>query len=176
MHLGSLSHESAVLCDSASPRDKTFLRSGAIMPRKLISSGSEFEKAGGYSRAVVDGDWVFVSGTTGFDYATMAIPFGLEEQVHQTFRNIAAALAQAGASLADVVRANYIVPQSADWPRITPLLGRYFGDIRPASTAIFAGLADPRMRIEIEVTARKSPTKRKRAPTGRKRPARRRRR
>ncbi len=139
------------------------------MARKLISSGSEFEKTAGYSRAVVDGDWVFVAGTTGFNYATMTIPYGLEEQVHQTFRNIEAALVQAGASLKDVVRANYIVPQSADWPRITPILGQYFGDIRPASTAIFAGLADSRMRIEIEVTARlpaakpKAPAKRKRA-------------
>jgi enamine deaminase RidA (YjgF/YER057c/UK114 family) len=124
------------------------------MTRKLISSGSEFEKTAGYSRAVVDGDWVFVAGTTGFDYANMTIPYGLEEQVHQTFRNIEAALGEAGASLKDVVRANYIVPQSADWPRITPILGQYFADIRPASTAIFAGLADSRMRIEIEVTAR----------------------
>jgi enamine deaminase RidA (YjgF/YER057c/UK114 family) len=138
--------------------------------RRLISSGSSFEKAGGYSRAVVDGDWVFVSGTTGFDYAKMTIPYGLEEQVHQTIRNIAAALKQAGASLNDVVRANYIVPQSADWPRIVPILGQYFGDIRPASTAIIARLVDPRMRIEIEVTAR-LPAGRRKAAAKRKRPA-----
>jgi len=130
------------------------------MARKLISSGSEFEKTAGYSRAVVDGDWIFVSGTTGFDYTKMTISYGLEEQVHQTFHNIAAALTQAGASLKDVVRVHYIVPQSADWPRITPILGQYFGDIRPAATAIFAGLADPRMRIEIEVTARLPATQR----------------
>lgn len=152
------------------------------MARKLISSGSEFETTAGYSRAVVDGEWVFVSDTTGFDYAKMTIPYGLDEQVHQTFRNIEAALAQAGASLKDVVRANYIVPQSADWPRITPVLGQYFGDIRPASTAIFAGLVDSRMRIEIEVTARlsaakrKTPTKPKRAASRPKRKAARRRR
>src|SRR5215470_9593279 len=125
------------------------------MARKLISSGSAFEKTAGYSRAVADDDLVFVSGTTGFDYARMAISDELEEQVHQTFRNIAAALEQAGAALTDVVRANYIVPRAEDWPQIAPLLGRYFGEIRPASTAIIAGLVDPRMRIEIEVTARR---------------------
>jgi enamine deaminase RidA (YjgF/YER057c/UK114 family) len=140
------------------------------MARKLISSGSAFEKTAGYSRAVVEGDWVFVSGTTGFDYARMTIADEVEEQVHQTFRNIAAALEQAGASLADVVRANYIVPRAEDWPQITPLLGRYFGEIRPASTAIIAGLVDPRMRIEIEVTARK-PAARPKRPTARKKRA-----
>jgi len=150
------------------------------MVRKLISSGSAFEKAAGYSRAVADGDFVFVSGTTGFDYAKTTISDDLEEQVHQTFRNIAAALEQAGAALTDVVRANYIVPRAEDWPQITPLLGRYFGEIRPASTAIIAGLVDPRMRIEIEVTARRPavrPTpKPKRKPAAKKRAAARRRR
>lgn len=126
------------------------------MARKLISSGSSFEKAAGYSRAVVDGEWVFVSGTTGFDYAKMAISDDLAEQVHQVFRNISAALAQAGSSLKDVVRANYIVPNPADWPNVVPILGHHFGEIRPASTAIMAGLVDPRMRIEIEVTARRT--------------------
>ena len=125
------------------------------MVRKLISSGSSFEKAAGYSRAVVDGEWVFVSGTTGFDYAKMAISDDLAEQVNQTLRNISAALAQAGSSLRDVVRANYIVPNPADWPNIVPILGQHFGEIRPASTAIIAGLVDPRMRIEIVVTARR---------------------
>ena len=125
------------------------------MTRRLISSGSPFEKTAGYSRAVVDGEWIFVAGTTGFDYASMSIAEDLAEQVHQTFRNIAAALHQADASLADVVRANYIVPRSEDWPLIVPILGHYFGEIRPASTAIVAGLVDPRMRIEIEVTARR---------------------
>ena len=126
------------------------------MARKLISSGSSFEKAAGYSRAVVDGEWVFVSGTTGFDYSKMAISDNLAEQVRQTLRNISAALAQAGSSLRDVVRANYIVPNPADWPNIVPILGEHFGEIRPASTAIVAGLVDPRMRIEIEVTARRA--------------------
>ena len=125
------------------------------MTRHLISSGSPFEKATGYSRAVVDGEWVFVAGTTGFDYSTMSISKDLAGQVHQTFRNIGAALEQAGATLADVVRASYIVPNVKDWAEISPILGHYFGEIRPASTAIIAGLVDPRMRIEIEVTARK---------------------
>ena len=125
------------------------------MTRRLISSGSAFEKVAGYSRAVVDGEWVFVAGTTGFDYAAMSISSDLEEQVHQTFRNVAAALKQAGAGLADVVRVNYIIPRAKDWAEIAPILGQYFGDIRPASTAIIAGLVDPRMRIEIEVTARR---------------------
>jgi len=125
------------------------------MTRRLISSGSPFEKTAGYSRAVVDGDWIFVAGTTGFDYTRMSISDDLGEQVHQTFRNIAAALKQADATLTDVVRANYIIPRAEDWPLIVPLLGHYFGEIRPASTAIVAGLVDPRMRIEIEVTARR---------------------
>ena len=123
--------------------------------RRLISSGSAFEKVAGYSRAVVDDGWIFVAGTTGFDYARMAISDDVAEQVHQTFRNIASALDQAGASLADVVRANYVVADVADWPVIAPILGQYFGDIRPASMAIVAGLTDPRMKIEIEVTARR---------------------
>lgn len=123
------------------------------MTRRLISSGSPFEKSAGYSRAVVEGDWIFVAGTTGFDYTSMSIAEDLAEQVHQTFRNIAAALEQAGATLTDVVRANYIVARAEDWPQIMPILGHYFGEIRPASTAIVAGLVDPRMRIEIEVTA-----------------------
>ncbi len=125
------------------------------MSRRLISSGSSFEKTAGYSRAVVDGDWIFVSGTTGFDYGTMTIADDVARQVHQTFRNIAAALQQAGSSLKDVVRAHYILPRAEDWPVVAPILGEYFADIRPASTAIIAGLVDPRMRIEIEVTARK---------------------
>lgn len=125
------------------------------MTRRLISSGSPFERTAGYSRAVVDGEWVFVAGTTGFDYAAMSISTDLAEQVHQCFRNISAALKQAGASLADVVRANYIIPRPKDWAEIAPILGQYLGEIRPASTAIVAGLVDSRMRIEIEVTARR---------------------
>ena len=96
-----------------------------------------------------------MAGTTGFDYTTMSISPNLSQQVHRAFQNIAAALAEAGATLADVVRARYILPRAEDWPAVAPLLGQYFGEIRPASTAIIAGLVDPRMRIEIEVTARR---------------------
>jgi len=137
------------------------LAKGGRRGAQTDSSGSSFEKTAGYSRAVVDGEFVFVSGTTGFDYAKMNISDDLAEQVRQTFRNISAALGQAGSSLRDVVRANYIVPNPADWPTIVPILGEHFGEIRPASTAIIAGLVDPRMRIEIEVTARRA----MRAPT-----------
>ena len=125
------------------------------MTRKLISSGSTFEVEIGYSRAVVDGDWVFVSGTTGFDYAAMTIREDVVEQAEQCLRNIGAALAEAGASFADVVRVHYILPKAEDFPPCWPVLRKYFGESRPAATMISAGLADPRMRIEIEVTARK---------------------
>jgi enamine deaminase RidA (YjgF/YER057c/UK114 family) len=123
--------------------------------RRLISSGSRFEAEIGYSRAVVDGDWVFVSGTTGFDYATMTISDDVAAQADQCLRNIGAALAEAGSGFADVVRVHYILPNAADFPATWPVLQRYFGEVRPAATMIAAGLADPRMRIEIEVTARK---------------------
>jgi enamine deaminase RidA (YjgF/YER057c/UK114 family) len=125
------------------------------MPRTLISSGSSFERDMAYSRAVVDGEWIFVSGTTGFDYTTMTIPDGIVEQADQCFRNIAAALGQAGATLDDVVRVHYILPNAGDFPACWPVLRQYFGEVRPAATMISAGLADPRMRIEIEVTARR---------------------
>lgn len=125
------------------------------MPRKLISSGSSFEAQIGYSRAVVDGEWVFVSGTTGFDYATMTISGDIGAQTEQCLKNIAHALQQADASLADVVRVTYILPQAAQFEQCWPVLRKYFGDIRPAATMISAGLADPRILIEIEVTARK---------------------
>ena len=125
------------------------------MARRLISSGSKFEAEIGYSRAVVDGDWVFVSGTTGFDYSTMSISADVTEQAEQCFRNIAAALASAGATLADVVRVTYILPDAADFPRCWPVLRKYLGGARPAATMLAAGLLDPRMRIEIQVTARK---------------------
>jgi enamine deaminase RidA (YjgF/YER057c/UK114 family) len=121
--------------------------------RRLISSGSPFEAEAGYSRAVVDGDWVFVAGTTGFDYATMTIAEDPAEQARQVFRNISAALAEASASLADIVRVRYYVPDIADWPAIVQVLGEVFGTIRPAATALGCGLVDPRMKIEIEVTA-----------------------
>jgi enamine deaminase RidA (YjgF/YER057c/UK114 family)/quercetin dioxygenase-like cupin family protein len=124
--------------------------------RTLISSGSSFEKAVGYSRAVVDGEWVFVSGTTGFDYETMTISADPAAQTRQALANVARALEQAGASFADVVRVHYIVPHADDWQEITPVLGEHFGTIRPAATAIVAGLVDPRMLVEIEVTARRS--------------------
>jgi enamine deaminase RidA (YjgF/YER057c/UK114 family) len=126
------------------------------MSRKLISSGSTFEAQIGYSRAVVDGEWIFVSGTTGFDYSTMTIPDGIVAQTEQCLRNIVHALEQAGASLADVVRVTYVVPQAGEFEQTWPTLRKYFGDIRPAAMMISAGLADPRMKIEIEVTARKA--------------------
>jgi enamine deaminase RidA (YjgF/YER057c/UK114 family) len=128
------------------------------MTRQLISSGSSFEAQIGYSRAVVDGDWVFVSGTTGFDYATMRIADGVVEQCEQALSNIEHALQQAGASMADIVRVRYIVPLAAEFELCWPVLRQCFGEVRPAATMISAGLADPRMRIEIEVTARKRPT------------------
>jgi enamine deaminase RidA (YjgF/YER057c/UK114 family) len=124
------------------------------MSRKLISSGSTFEREIGYSRAVVDGEWVFVSGTTGFNYQTMSISADLLEQTEQCLKNIEAALAQAGASMQDVVRVTYMVPAASEFPKCWPVLRRYFSEIRPAATMISAGLADPRMQIEIEVTAR----------------------
>jgi enamine deaminase RidA (YjgF/YER057c/UK114 family) len=123
--------------------------------RVLISSGSTFEAEVGYSRAVVDGDWIFVSGTTGFDYSKMTIDDDVVAQAEQCFANIAAALAQAGATLADVVRVHYILPQVADFEPCWPVLRKHFGSVRPAATMICAGLADPRMKIEIEVTARR---------------------
>ncbi len=125
------------------------------MNKRLISSGSSFESEIGYSRAVAQGDWVFVSGTTGFDYATMSIAEGVVEQTEQCFRNVEAALREAGASLKDIVRVTYILPDGGDFPDCWPVLRKYLGDVRPAATMISAGLADARMRIEIEVTALK---------------------
>ena len=128
------------------------------MARQLISSGSQFERDIGYSRAVVDGDWVFVSGTTGFDYATMTISDNLADQTEQCLKNIQSALTQAGAEFADIVRVTYLLPNAARFAECWPILRKYFGAIRPAATMISAGLADPRMQIEIEVTARKRST------------------
>jgi enamine deaminase RidA (YjgF/YER057c/UK114 family) len=125
------------------------------MARQLISSGSSFEAEIGYSRAVVDGDWIFVSGTTGFDYAKMTIADGLVEKTEQCLKNIEAALAQAQAGMKDVVRVTYVLPAGNDFSQCWPTLRKYFGEVRPAAMMISAGLADPRMRIEIEVTARK---------------------
>lgn len=125
------------------------------MSRKLISSGSSFERDIGYSRAVADGDWVFVSGTTGFDYATMTIAEDVVAQAEQCLKNIAHALAQADATLGDVVRVTYILREAAEFERCWPVLRHWFGEVRPAATMIEARLADPRIRIEIEVTARR---------------------
>lgn len=125
------------------------------MSRRLISSGSTFEQDIGYSRAVVDGEWIFVSGTTGFDYGTMTIADNVVEQAEQCLKNIEGALREAGADLRDVVRVLYIVPNAAEFSQCWPTLRKSFGTIRPAATMISAALADPRMRIEIEVTARK---------------------
>ena len=124
------------------------------MTRRLISSGSSFESEVGYSRAVVDGEWIFVAGTTGFNYATMYISPDVVEQTEQAFRNVDAALREAGCSLSDVVRVTYILPDASEFSRCWPTLRKYFGEIRPAATMISAGLVDKRMRIEIEVTAR----------------------
>ena len=126
------------------------------MNRTLISSGSTFEAQIGYSRAVVAGDWVFVSGTTGFDYDTMSIDDDLVLQTEQCMRNIESALQQANSSLTDVVRVTYVLPDAAEFSRCWPVLRKYFGEVRPAAMMISAGLADPRMKIEIEVTALKS--------------------
>jgi enamine deaminase RidA (YjgF/YER057c/UK114 family) len=123
--------------------------------RKLISSGSTFEEQMGYSRAVVDGEWCFVSGTTGFDYSSMTISEDVVEQADQCFRNIDAALRQAGFGLADTFRVHYILPDAKDFEPCWPVLKKYFGDVRPAATMFVAGLADPRMKIEIEVTAKR---------------------
>jgi enamine deaminase RidA (YjgF/YER057c/UK114 family) len=125
------------------------------MPRQLISSGSTFEWEIGYSRAVVDGDWIFMSGTTGFDYGKMIISDDLLDQAEQCFKNIETALAEAGASLKDVVRVTYILPDASDFPECWPIFRKYLGDVRPAAMMISAGLSDPRMRIEIQVTARR---------------------
>ena len=123
------------------------------MHRRLISSGSTFEAQIGYSRAVVAGDFVFVSGTTGFDYAKMSISDDLLEQTEQCFKNIDAALREAGSSLADVVRVTYILPDGGLFEQCWPVLRKYLGEVRPAATMVSAGLADARMKIEIEVTA-----------------------
>jgi enamine deaminase RidA (YjgF/YER057c/UK114 family) len=123
--------------------------------RRLISSGSTFEAQIGYSRAVVDGEWVHVSGTTGFDYATMTISGEVVEQAEQALRNLEAALAEAGCTFADVVRVRYLLPDREDFEPCWPALRRAFGEARPAATMQACGLSDPRMRIEIEVTARR---------------------
>ena len=125
------------------------------MPRRLISSGSPFEKSWGYSRAVVDGDMIFVSGTTGYDYATMTMPDGVEAQARNIYKTIAAALAEAGAGLADIVRLQTFVTDRADCEAALNVQGSVFSDIRPAASIyVVTGLARPEMKIEIEATAR----------------------
>jgi len=127
------------------------------MPRRLISTGSPFERTAGYSRAVVDGDFCFVAGTTGYDYATMAMPEAIEEQTRNCFRTIARALSEAGFALADVVRATYYVTSRADADRVLPICGEFLANIRPAATLlIVAGLLKPEMKVEIEVTAQRA--------------------
>src|SRR5438094_8931657 len=116
--------------------------------RRLISSGSPFEAAGGYSRAVVDGEWVFVAGTTGFDSAAMTISDDPAEQTRQALRNIERALAEAGASLADIVPTRYYAPNPAHWPHSMPVPGAACATIRPAATAITCALVDPRLHTE----------------------------
>ncbi|MGQ4416660.1 RidA family protein [Streptomyces sp. SAS_269] len=126
--------------------------------RRAILSGSVFEEQIGYARAVVDGDWVHVSGTTGFDYATMTISDDVVEQAEQCLRNIEAALAEAGCGFPDVVRVRYLLPERADFEPCWPVLRGRFGEVRPAATMLVCGLADPRMKIEIEVYARRPST------------------
>ncbi|GAB2325071.1 RidA family protein [Streptomyces griseoincarnatus] len=128
------------------------------LPRRAILSGSEFEERIGYARAVIDGDRVHVSGTTGFDYTAMTISDDVVEQAEQSLRNIGAALTEAGCTFADVVRVRYLLPDRADFEPCWPVLRRCFGEVRPAATMMVCGLADPRMRIEIEVDARRPAT------------------
>lgn len=124
------------------------------MERRLISTGSPFEKTAGYSRAVVQGGFVFVAGTTGYDYATMTLPATVEEQTRNCFRTISATLKEAGTSMANVVRATYYITDAGDADKVFPIFGEVFGDIRPASTLlVVAGLYKPEMKVEIEVTA-----------------------
>ncbi len=125
------------------------------MERKQISSGSTFEKEIAYSRAIVDGNWIFVSGTTGFNYETMTIEASIEAQTEQCLKNIVAALKEANAELSDTVRVLYILPDATEFEKTWPVLRKYFGDIKPAATMFTAGLADERMKIEIQVTALK---------------------
>ncbi|CEI69736.1 hypothetical protein FVEN_g11432 [Fusarium venenatum] len=122
--------------------------------RRNISSGSTFEEQIGYSRAVATGDWVFVSGTTGYDYTTGKISPDVAKQADQTMNNIAAALESAGASVSDVVRVKYILPDRDDFPKTWPVLKKWFGEVRPAATMVQSALMKEEMKIEIEVTAR----------------------
>lgn len=123
--------------------------------RRLISSGSAFEKVGGYSRAVSQGNWCWVSGTTGYDYAKMVMPETIEDQTRNAMATIAKSLKEAGFDLADVVRATYYVTDAAYMDLVFPIVGESFAEVRPAATMIVCGLVKPEMKIEIEVTAKK---------------------
>ena len=126
------------------------------MPRRLISTGSPLEKTVGYSRAVIDGDFAFVAGTTGYDYTTMVIPADVTSQARNCFRTIEAALKEGGFAMADIVRATYYVTDAADVDAHFAVCGEVLGDIRPAATLlIVVGLARPEMKVEIEVTAKR---------------------
>jgi enamine deaminase RidA (YjgF/YER057c/UK114 family) len=125
------------------------------MARRLISTGSPFERTAGYSRAVVQGEWCFVSGTTGYDYKNMSMPESVEDQTRNTLATIAKALIEAGFVFADVVRAHYYVTDAAYADLVFPILGETFGEIRPAATMVVCDLIRPEMKIEIEVTALK---------------------
>ena len=124
------------------------------MDRKLISSGSDFESKIGYSRAVVDGDYVFVSGTTGYNYETMSISDNVVEQAEQCLKNIAKALEEAGTTLDQAVRVTYIFPDKADFEPCWPVFSKYLGEAKPAATVFIAGLLDDEMKLEIQITAR----------------------
>ena len=124
------------------------------MKRQLVSSGSEFESKIGYSRAVVDGDYVFVSGTTGYNYDDMSISDDPVEQAEQCLKNIAKALEEAGSSLDRAVRVHYIYPDKADFEPCWPVFSKYLGEAKPAATVFIAGLLDDKMKLEIEITAR----------------------
>ena len=127
------------------------------MSRRLISTGSPFEKTAGFSRAVIDGDFAFVAGTTGYDYATMIIPADITDQTRNCFRTIEAALRDGGFAMADIVRATYYVTDAKNADAVLAVCGEVLGEIRPAATIlVVAGLYKPEMKIEIEVTAKRS--------------------
>lgn len=125
------------------------------MARRLISSGSPFERSAGYSRAVVDGEWCFVAGTTGYDPVTREMPESAAEQAKNVLAVIEKALAEGGFAMSDVVRATYYFTDAAYWDEVGPVLGAAFGEIRPAATALVVGLVKPEMKVEIQVTARR---------------------
>jgi enamine deaminase RidA (YjgF/YER057c/UK114 family) len=127
-----------------------------MMSRRLISTGSPFEKTAGFSRAVIDGDFAFVAGTTGYDYATMTMPADITDQAQNCFRTIEAALRDGGFAMADIVRATYYITDAGDADAVLAVCGEKLGDIRPAATLlVVAGLLKPEMKVEIEVTAKR---------------------